>query len=58
MCGTLREKKNPIMRYAKIHQTRAAYFDNRKDISKIVVLKIQIASTCSGASSTHRLLDY
>jgi hypothetical protein len=33
------------MGYAEIHQQRPL-FDNRKDISKIVVLKIQMVSIC------------
>jgi hypothetical protein len=45
----------PTIGYAKIHQQNPL-FDNRKDISKIVVLKIQTVSTCIGASSTRRLL--
>jgi hypothetical protein len=41
--------------YAEIHQQRP-FFDNRKDISKIVILKIQTVSIGIGASSTHWLL--
>jgi hypothetical protein len=44
------------MVYAEIHQ-QMPFFDNRKDIFKIVVLKIQLVSMCIGASSTHRLLN-
>jgi hypothetical protein len=54
-CGTLRKNIFPTMRYAEIHQQRP-FFDNKKDISKIIVLKIQTMSICIGASSTHRLL--
>jgi hypothetical protein len=43
------------MGYVEIHQQRP-FFDNKKDISKIVVLKIQTMSICIGACSTHRLL--
>ena len=49
------EKKNSPKGYAKIHQQRLS-FDNRKDISKIIVLKIKTVSICIGASPTHRLL--
>jgi hypothetical protein len=35
---------------------KGRFFYNKKDISKIVVLKIKMDSTCIGASSTHRLL--
>ena len=41
--------------YAKIHQQRP-FFDNRKDISKIVVLKIQTVSICIAACSTPNML--
>jgi hypothetical protein len=41
--------------YAEIHQQRL-FFDNRKDISQIIVLKIKTVSICIGASSTNRLL--
>ena len=44
------------MGYAKIHQQRP-FFDNKNDISKIVVFKIQTVNICIGASSTYRLLD-
>jgi hypothetical protein len=43
------------MRYAEIHQQRLP-FDNRKDIFKTVVLKIQMVSICICASSTYKLL--
>jgi hypothetical protein len=39
-CRTLRKKIFSTIRYAEIHKQRP-FFDNRKDISKIVVLKIQ-----------------
>jgi hypothetical protein len=54
-CGTLKKIKNPTMGYAEIHKQRP-FFDNRKDISKMVVLKIQMVNICIVASSTHRLL--
>jgi hypothetical protein len=43
--------------YVEIHQ-QMPFFDNRKDISKIVVivLKIQTVSICIAASSAHTLL--
>jgi hypothetical protein len=50
-CGTLRKNNNSTTRYAEIHKQRP-FFDNRKDIFKIVVLKIQTVRTCIGASST------
>jgi hypothetical protein len=37
--------------YAKIHIQRP-FFDNKKDIYKILRLKIQMAKICSSASST------
>jgi hypothetical protein len=45
------------MRYVEIHQQRS-FFDNRKDIPEIIVLKIQTVSICIRASSTHRLLAF
>jgi hypothetical protein len=52
---TLRKNKIYTIRYADIHKQRP-FFDNRKDISKIVVLKILTVSTSIDASLTHRLL--
>jgi hypothetical protein len=43
------------MRYVEI-QKHGPFFDDRKDISKIVVSKIQTVSTYIGASSIHRPL--
>jgi hypothetical protein len=40
--------------YAEIHRQRQ-FFDNKKGIQKIVVLKIQMVSTCFGASSTYMI---
>jgi hypothetical protein len=40
------------MGYAEIHKQRL-FFDNQKDISKIIALEIQMVSTCIGASSTY-----
>jgi hypothetical protein len=52
----IEKKIFPTMGYnAEIHQQRP-FFDNRKNISKIVILKIQTVSIGIGASSTHRLL--
>jgi hypothetical protein len=45
------------MGYAEIHQQRP-FFDNRKDISKIVVFKIKRVSISIIAYSTHRLLGF
>jgi hypothetical protein len=56
-CGTLRKKIFPTMGYAEIHQQRPL-FDNRKDISKNFVLKIQKVSTYIDASSTYRFLVF
>jgi hypothetical protein len=46
----IKEKKNSTRGYAEIHIQRQ-FFDNKKGIQKIVVLKIQTVSTCFGASS-------
>jgi hypothetical protein len=51
-CGTLR-KNLFSTRYAEIHIQRK-FFENKKGIQKIVVLKIQTVSTCFGASSKYR----
>jgi hypothetical protein len=45
------------MKNVVFHQQRP-FFDNRKDISKIVVLKIQMVAICISASSTHRLFSF
>ena len=57
-CGTLRKERFPTMGYAEIHQQSPFFFDNRKDIFIIVVLKIQMVSICNGTSSIHRLLVF
>jgi hypothetical protein len=46
-CGTLEKKLFSTMGYAEIHKQRP-FFDNQKDISSIIVLKIQMVSTCFG----------
>jgi hypothetical protein len=43
--------------YAEIHIQRP-FFDNKKGIERIVVLKIQTVRTCFGASSTYRILFF
>jgi hypothetical protein len=50
-CGTLRKKSISARGYAEIHIQRS-FFDNKKDIQKILGLKIQTMKTCSSASST------
>jgi hypothetical protein len=52
-CGTLRKKSFSARGYAEIHIQRP-FFENKKDIYKIIVLKIQMVNTYSSASSTHR----
>jgi hypothetical protein len=51
--GTLRKKSFSTTRYAKIHIQRQ-FFDIKKGIWKIDVLKIQTVSTYLSASSTYR----
>jgi hypothetical protein len=51
--GTLRKKSFSTTRYAEIHIQRQ-FFDNKKGIWKIDVLKIQTVSTYLGASSTYK----
>jgi hypothetical protein len=51
-CGTLRKKSFSARGYAEIHIQRP-FFDNKKDIKKILGLKIQMVKTCYSASSTH-----
>jgi hypothetical protein len=41
--------------YAKIH-IRRPFFDNKKNIYKIIVLKIQKINTYSSTSSTHNFV--
>jgi hypothetical protein len=50
----LRKKKISTRGYAEIHIQRP-FFDNKKGIQKIVVLKIQMVRMCFGASSTYRI---
>jgi hypothetical protein len=52
----IEKKVLPAMGYAEIHQQRP-FFDTKNDISKIVVLKMQMVSIFIGASSTYRLVD-
>jgi hypothetical protein len=52
-CGTLRKKLFSTRGHDKIHIQRP-FFDNKKGIQKIVVLKIQMVKTCFGTSSTYR----
>jgi hypothetical protein len=51
-CGTLKNKLFSTRGDAEIHIERP-FFDNKKGIQKIVVLKIQMVSTCFGAFSTY-----
>jgi hypothetical protein len=53
-CRTLRKKLFSTREYVEIHIQRL-FFDNKKGIQKIVVLKIQTVSTCFGASSTYKI---
>jgi hypothetical protein len=53
-CGILRKKLFSTSGYAEIH-IQKLFFDNKKGIQKNVVLKIQIVSTCFGASSTYKI---
>jgi hypothetical protein len=50
-CGTLKKKLFSTRGYAEIHIQRP-FFDNKRGIQKIVVLKIQMVRTSFGASST------
>jgi hypothetical protein len=52
-CGTLRKKSFFVRGYAEIHIQRP-FFDNKKDIKKIIVLKIRMIYIYSTASSTCR----
>jgi hypothetical protein len=54
-CGTLRKNLFFTRGYAEIYIQRL-FFDNKKGIQKIVVIKIQTVRTCFGASSTYRIL--
>jgi hypothetical protein len=54
-CGTLKKKLFSTRGYAEIHIQRP-FFDNKKGIQKIFVLKIQMVITCFGTSSTYRIL--
>jgi hypothetical protein len=51
-CGALRKKLFSTRGYAKIHLQRQ-FFDNKKSIPKIVVLKNNTVSICFGASSMY-----
>jgi hypothetical protein len=52
-CGTLRKTSSSARGYAEIHIHRP-FFDNKKDILEIIVLKIQMGNIYSSASSKHR----
>ena len=52
-CWTLRKTSISTRKYAEI-QIQKPIFDNKKNIWKILVLKIQTAGTCSSASFIHR----
>jgi hypothetical protein len=52
--GTLRKKSFSTTRYVEIH-IQKQFFDNKKGIWKIDVLKIQMVSTYLSASSTYRI---
>ena len=56
-CGTLKKTLFPTRGYAETHIQRP-FFDNKKGIQKIVVLKIQTVRTCFGASSTYRIFFF
>jgi hypothetical protein len=49
-CGTLRKSLFSTRGFAKIHIQRP-FFNNKKGIQKIVVLKIQMVSTCLNISN-------
>jgi hypothetical protein len=53
-CETLRKNLFSMRGYAEI-QIQRPFFDNKKGLQKIVVLKIQIVKTCFGASSTYMI---
>jgi hypothetical protein len=53
MYGTMRKSSISTRLYAEIHIQRP-FFDNKNSIWKIIGLKIQMAETCSSASSTCR----
>jgi hypothetical protein len=55
-CGALRKKSFSTRGYAEIHIQRP-FFDNKKDIKKIIVLKVQTVETCFSISSTYRNFD-
>jgi hypothetical protein len=54
-CGALRKKLFSTRGYAEIH-IKKPFFDNKKGIHKIVVLQIQIVSTCFDALSTCKII--
>jgi hypothetical protein len=49
----MRKKSFSARGYAEIHIQRP-FFDNKKEILKIILLKIQTLNIYSSASSTHR----
>jgi hypothetical protein len=51
-CGTLRKKSFSARGYAEIHIQRP-FFDNKKDILKILGLEIQMLKACSSVSSKY-----
>jgi hypothetical protein len=53
MYGSLKETSFCTKGYAEFRIQRP-FFDIKKDIRKILVLKIQTVCTCFGAPSTHR----
>jgi hypothetical protein len=53
----LRKKSFSARGYAEIHIQRP-FFDNKKDIYKILGLKIQTVKTCSSASSTRKFFSW
>jgi hypothetical protein len=54
---TLRKRLFSTRGYAEIHIQRL-FFDNKKGIQKIVVLKIQTVRACFGASSTYKIFFF
>jgi hypothetical protein len=53
----LRKKSFSARGYAEIHIERP-FFDNKKDIYKILGLKIRMVKTCSSASSTRTMFFF
>jgi hypothetical protein len=52
-CGTLRKKSFSARGYAEIHRQRP-FFENKKDISKFILSKIQMVNIYFSTSSMHR----